>query len=136
MCGPHPLELFLALGLGLVWQLLRFDEVAVALDLLVDVVGVTELFLDLLRQIITESADTVKHIRTDLARGDQEAVTSRLHSFRGALGLVGAEELTRRALALEESIRNNLPDSASLLDALEREFTTLTQAIRPWREDI
>ncbi len=47
MCGPHPLELFLALGLGLVWQLLRFDEVAVALDLLVDVVGVTELFLDL-----------------------------------------------------------------------------------------
>ncbi len=93
-----------------------------------------ELFFDLLRQFVTESGDTAQRIRIELAQGSREAATVRLHSFRGALGLVGAEELTRSALGLEESIRNNLPDSTSRLDAFDLEFASLIQAILPWLE--
>ncbi len=73
----HALELLLRLPAGLVRQLLGGDQVAVALDLLVDVVGVAELLLDLLELLAQQVlalrlVELPLDLRADLALHLQE----------------------------------------------------------------
>lgn len=91
-------------------------------------------FLRLLTQFTTEFADTVAQTQHDLAVGDRETATRRLHTLRGNAGYLGMPELMITAGELEETLRRGEMDLAAGLEILGRQLDALNTASAPWRE--
>ena len=93
-------------------------------------------FLRLLDGLVTEFADVVVQTRRELAQGQRETATRRLHTLRGNAGNLGALELITTAGALEEAIRRGETDLDGGLETLGRQLAALTAASAPWRETV
>ena len=68
---------------------------------LLHVGGNQELYRKLLRQFLTEFADTERHLLTELQEGRTEDAHRRLHNIKSVAGTLGANELQKAAAQME-----------------------------------
>jgi CheY-like chemotaxis protein len=92
-------------------------------------------FLRLLRGFADEFADAVAATRRDLARGEREAATRRLHTLRGNAGNLGAIDLMESVRGLEESLVRgaSASDLEEGLAAFDGQLEAFLAASAPWR---
>jgi HPt (histidine-containing phosphotransfer) domain-containing protein len=87
-----------------------------------------EFFLELLEMFLTRFGDTAEQVRTDLARGNQEAAARQLHTLRGTAGSLGALKLVKSAQLLEEAILYGSSDTTLLLGQVAGQLNELKKA--------
>ncbi|MCB1769448.1 MAG: response regulator [Candidatus Competibacteraceae bacterium] len=95
--------------------------------------GNRTLFLDLLERFTGPFADAGARTRDDLAHGQREAATQRLHTLSGNAGHLGAIDLMHAANALETAIQAGDLDLETRLAAFEDQLAALVAAAAPWR---
>ncbi|GAB6048245.1 hypothetical protein JCM19379_20740 [Methyloparacoccus murrellii] len=89
-------------------------------------------FVKMLGLFVDEFEDADNSLRADLARGDRESATRRLHNLRGNAGNLGATELAEIARRLEATLPQQPADLAAQLDAFRQALHALVAASRPW----
>ena len=92
-------------------------------------------FLRLLTRFADDFADAVAQARRDLAQGEREAATRRLHTLRGNAGNLGAIDLMESARGVEEALVQGAQplDLEEGLATLDRRLAALLEASAPWR---
>lgn len=71
--------------------------------------GDVELYIELLRDFVTDEGNAADVIADALAQADADAATRRAHTVKGLAGTFGAVRLYPAALALEHALREGLP---------------------------
>ena len=102
------------------------------------VLGNEKLYCNLLQQYVRGQAKTIPRIRQALEKEDMISVTSIAHSLKGVSANIGAHDIAQIAAAIEKASRNPGPGNIlpPLLDALEKDFASLSQAIQTRFPDI
>ncbi len=97
-------------------------------DLVADLLDMTRLggpeaFDDLIGAFLTSMEERIAIIRSDIERGDAEALTRMAHSLKGSSGSYGARQLSTLAKQLETTGRQGRVDGArELLGSVEDEL--------------
>jgi len=92
--------------------------------------GDRDLFGELCRLFLQESAGLIESVRTALAQSDSIAVYRAAHKLKGSLSAIGGLKAARAALSLEELGKaGKVQEFAAASTALEREMTALLLAI-------
>jgi CheY-like chemotaxis protein len=88
--------------------------------------GNLNLFHSLLRPLAEEQGGAVEAVRAALAAGRQDQAASRLHTLRGVLGNVGAQEAADFALTLEGDLKSGADTGiAGKLQQMDRTLQAL-----------
>jgi CheY-like chemotaxis protein/HPt (histidine-containing phosphotransfer) domain-containing protein len=82
-----------------------------------------------LRRFHDEYTDIPQRLERLLGRGDAAVGWQLMHEFKSVCGIVRAEELARRAQALETALRHGEGDTAALLPAFGEEHGRVMQQI-------
>jgi two-component system, sensor histidine kinase and response regulator len=89
------------------------------------------LFTLLLGCLVEDYSDIVARVRAELVVGLRDDAAGRLHTFRGAVGNVAAEDIAALSRAAEQAIRDgNDAEAAESLDRLEVLHGALIEAAR------
>ena len=89
--------------------------------------------MELLKTFAAEFGKAADETREDLVRGSRESAAQRLHTLRGVAGYVGAMDLIKSALVLENAIKDQRSDLEPLIAEFEQKLDTILKASTPWR---
>lgn len=89
------------------------------------------LYRSILKKFIDSEASTPARIRSAWGEGDLETATRLAHTLKGTGGTIGAHAVQALAAKVEGAMlqRDELPKIASFVDELEREVSSLCQAL-------
>jgi HPt (histidine-containing phosphotransfer) domain-containing protein len=91
--------------------------------------GSRELYRRLLRQFISEQADTAARLNAALDEQDYELAQRIVHTVKGVAGSIGLFDLQARAALLERAIKTR-ENYRQTLPALERELARVLSALQ------
>jgi len=93
------------------------------------VLGKPERYLALLRGFVKGQADMPQRIRQALAAADEPTAEREAHTLKGLAGQVGADEVQKRAKALEAALHAKSDSVEALICSLEEELAARIAAI-------
>jgi HPt (histidine-containing phosphotransfer) domain-containing protein len=97
--------------------------------------GNATLLRKLLISFRQENLETMRTLHEAIAQGDDQLVQRIIHTVKGVGGNLGATELARTALSLEEALKNGDGDTLLLrLAAFEKSLALLLDSIRTMEE--
>lgn len=88
--------------------------------------GNTGLYVKLLRQFVSQQADTIGKICAAMAANDAESATRLAHTLKGVAGNLGARDVQDVAATVEKLLREGAP-----ADAIHRALTQLAAVLDP-----
>ncbi|MGL6382700.1 PAS domain S-box protein [Aeromonas caviae] len=87
--------------------------------------GNQEKYLALLRYFIHEHGQDMARLHCHLQAGEHSDATRMAHSLRGVASTLGAHELSRHCLALEQAIAGGDTEPTGLMSSIDEEIATL-----------
>lgn len=92
--------------------------------------GNQKAYIKVLQQFRRSQGQTLEEIQTAVARSDYETASKKTHTIKGAAGNLGADELFHAAAALEQAIKEGIPENiAPLMDGFREEFQTVMHTL-------
>jgi HPt (histidine-containing phosphotransfer) domain-containing protein len=92
--------------------------------------GAPDRFEKRLKRFIQILENPAEEIRSALARGDAGTAHRGAHSMVSAAGMIGAEDLAAKALALQEALDEGVPASVEAgLDRLDQAFRLVREGL-------
>lgn len=97
--------------------------------------GDQRLYVQLLRRFRQDYQHVIGQVRQALAQGDTEGAQRRIHSLKGAAGMIGAQQLHQLALAAEHSFRSAGLELQAGLDLVESALAGLLRVLDAYLQD-
>lgn len=91
--------------------------------------GDQRLYRQLLRRFRQDYQHVVDQVRQTLAQGDTEAAQRRIHSLKGAAGMIGAQELQQLAVMAEHGFLSAGMELPATLDLVEAALAGLLRVL-------
>lgn len=110
-------------------HILDFDE---GLERLM---GDQRLYMQLLRRFRQDYQHVAGQVRQALAQGDIEGAQRRIHSLKGAAGMIGAQELYHLAMAAERGFMSAGLELRAALDLVETALAGLLRVLDVYLQD-
>lgn len=88
-------------------------------------------FLKMLGMFVEEFASLRSELSAQLAAGDRESASRRMHNLKGNAGNLGAIELMELAKVAEIAICNQQPDESEMVERLQLALDALITECRP-----
>jgi PAS domain S-box-containing protein len=98
--------------------------------------GNRDMFISLLQMFAEDNQDVAERTRADLATGDRESASRRMHTLASNAGFICALNLMTSARALEKAIERGESALDDQLAALGREVGQLVDASADWRREL
>jgi HPt (histidine-containing phosphotransfer) domain-containing protein len=92
-----------------------------------------EMFISLLQMFVEDNHDVAERTFDDLASGDRESASRRMHKLVSNAGFICSLNLMMSARALEEAIKRGESALDEQLAALGHEIAYLLEASAVWR---
>lgn len=97
--------------------------------------GDQRLYMQLLRRFRQEYQHVTGQVRQALAQGDAEGAQRRIHSLKGAAGMIGAQELHHLAMAAERGLMSAGLELRAALDLVEAALAGLLRVLDVYLQD-
>lgn len=97
--------------------------------------GDQRLYRQLLRRFRHEYQHVVSQVRQTLAQGETEAAQRRIHSLKGAAGMIGAQELHQLAVMAEHGFLSAELALPTTLDQVEEVLAGLLRVLDAYLQD-
>ncbi len=97
--------------------------------------GDQRLYMQLLRRFRQDYQHVTGQVRRALAQGDKEGARRRVHSLKGAAGMIGAQEVQQLALATEQAFLSAGLELRANLELLDAALAGLLRVLDAYLQD-
>ena len=97
--------------------------------------GDQRLYMQLLRRFRQDYQHVTGQVRQALAQGDTEGARRRVHSLKGAAGMIGAQEVQQLALATEQAFLSAGLELRANLELLDAALAGLLRVLDAYLQD-